>query len=493
MTGLLESLGSLAGPSAYVVVSLLAALEASAFVGLFVPGELAMLVGGYIAYEGRASLALMMIFATVGAAVGDSVGYEIGRYLGHSMRRSRLGQKVGDERWERAEHYLVVRGGRAVFFGRFIGVLRALVPALAGASGMKYRRFLVWNVLGAAIWAPSLVGLGYLAGGSYRRVEHYAGRAGLILLVLLAMIGGVGALGHWVSRNQEKVHAFGRRILARPGIARVYARYRGQLVFLGRRFKPGQALGLALTLQLAVLGLAGWAFGSVVQDVATGRGAARIDMPISKALLSRRVPWLTTTMKGVTDMGSMAILVVAAVAVGLLARKLTKNWLPFVVLGAALVGGWLVPDLVKPLVGRVRPQMGALVAKEGYSFPSGHAAQAIALYGAVAWLGAGWLRSWRGKVAAWTVALLLVLMVGFSRVYLGVHWTTDVLGGYALGAVWLAVVLVTTSAIQGAWRRHHHRIATGVPTLDPGEAEAGAIAAGAGAGEQAEAEAGAAP
>jgi undecaprenyl-diphosphatase len=452
---LLESVGSLAGPSAYLVIALFAALESSAFVGLFIPGELALLLGGYIAYQGHAGLVPMMAAATAGAIVGDSIGYEIGRHLEGSIRRSRLGRKVGDERWARAEHYVALRGGRAVFFGRFVGVLRALVPALAGVSRIRYRRFLLWNALGAVIWGPSLVGLGYLAGGSYRRMEHYAGRAGLVLLLLAVMVGGIAALGRWVSRNPDRVRAFGRRLVDRPFLIRVHSRYRAQLDFVGRRLKPGQALGLALTLQLAALGLAGWAFGAVVFDVVRGTGTVRFDTKVSRMLLTRRVAWLTTTMHGVSDFGGALLLAAVIVLLGLAARRYAGSWVPLMVLSAALVGAVVLGDVVKPLVARARPPYAASVGVNGYTFPSGHATQSIAVYGGLAYVAAGWLRTWSAKVAAWTIAVVVVLLIGFSRIYLGLHWVTDVLGGYALGAVWLAAVLVTTSAVQGAWRRRH--------------------------------------
>jgi undecaprenyl-diphosphatase len=450
--GLLK-LGTLAGGSAYLIIGVLAALEASAFVGLFVPGEVGVLAGGYIAYQGRASLIPMMIVATAGAIIGDSIGYEIGRHLGASIRRSRFGAKVGEERWAKAENYLAVKGGRAVFFGRFIGLLRALVPALAGVSKMRYRKFLFWNALGALIWAPTLVGLGYLAGSSYKRVEHYAGRAGLVLLALAVMIGGVAALGRWVSRHPERVRAFGQRILARPIPGRIHRRYHAQLGFVVRRLKPGRAVGLALTLQLIALGLAGWAFGSVVQDVVSG-DAGRFDMDLTKNLLERRVGWLTTVMSAVTHLGGAAVLVPLVVVVGLVARRFSGSWAPLVILVVGVVGGILLSDVVKPLVGRNRPALPGAMHGDGFAFPSGHATQSVAAYGGLAYLAAGWFRTWAAKVAVWTMALALVLVIGFSRIYLGLHWTTDVLGGYALGAAWLAAVLVTTSAVQGALGRH---------------------------------------
>jgi len=152
--GLLDWLAELASPWGYIIVGTLALLEASAMIGLLVPGEAALLVGGFLASQQRADLKVMMVVAAVGAIFGDSVGYEIGKHLGPSLRRSRLGQWVGEERWARAEDYLAHHGGRAVFFGRFIGVLRAMVPTIAGLSRMPYRTFLPWNALGGSSGRP---------------------------------------------------------------------------------------------------------------------------------------------------------------------------------------------------------------------------------------------------------------------------------------------------------------------------------------------------
>src|SRR6266511_5207207 len=148
MSGLLHTAASLASPWAYIVLALLAAAESAAFVGLAIPGETAMLLGGFLAYQGRVDLGVMMAAGAVGAVVGDSVGYEIGRLFGEPLKRSRLGRRVGQDRWARAEAYLRAKGGRAVFLGRFVGLLRALVPALAGMSRLPYRTFLPWNLAG---------------------------------------------------------------------------------------------------------------------------------------------------------------------------------------------------------------------------------------------------------------------------------------------------------------------------------------------------------
>jgi membrane protein DedA with SNARE-associated domain len=187
---LISSLGGSLVPWGYVIVFLGAAAESAAFAGLVVPGETLMLLAGYLCWRGDLDLGVTMACAISGAIIGDSIGYEIGRHLGRRIYSSRLGQWVGRERWERARNYLRRRGGRAVFLGRFISVLRALVPAVAGDARLPYPVFLMWNAAGAILWGILHVGIGYLAGPSYHVVENVIGKAswGVLGLVVATAV-----------------------------------------------------------------------------------------------------------------------------------------------------------------------------------------------------------------------------------------------------------------------------------------------------------------
>jgi len=298
MSRVLDAAARLASPWAYIILGLLAAAESAAFVGLAIPGEAAMLLGGFLAHQGRVNLPVMMVAGAVGAVVGDQLGYQIGHLFGEPLKRSRLGRRVGQDRWARGEAYLRDKGGRAVFLGRFVGVLRALVPALAGMSRMPYRTFLPWNVAGGVIWAPGLVLAGYLAGRSYQRVEQLAGRASLLLAAVLVLVGGVVLGARWVARHPDRVRALADRQLDRPWVARVRARYQRQLGFLAERLRPGGALGLTLTASVVALVGAGWAFGAVLQDVLAGDEGALLDQPMQRFFVAHREAWLTPSCAG---------------------------------------------------------------------------------------------------------------------------------------------------------------------------------------------------
>ena len=448
MSAVLDTAAHLASPWAYIVLALLAAAESAAFVGLAIPGETAMLLGGFLAYQGRVSLPVMMAAGAIGAIVGDSVGYEIGRVFGEPLKNSRLGRRVGADRWARGEAYLRAKGGRAVFLGRFVGLLRALVPALAGMSRMPYRTFLPWNAAGGIVWAPGFVFLGYLAGRSYQQVERVAGRASLLLLLVVVVVGAVVLGARWVAAHPDRVRAMADRQLDRPWVTRLRARYHRQLVFLEQRLRPHGALGLSLTMSVLALVAAGWAFGAVLQDVLAGDDGALLDGPVQRFFVAHREPWLTTVMRGVTDLGNSAVLIGLLLAVGLVWWWRRRTWRPLTLLACAYLGAWGLSEAVKDLTHRARPPAADAIGHwTGFAFPSGHTTKATAVYGMLAALLAATAPRWGRKVGLWTAATLLAGLVGLSRLYLGAHWLTDVLGALALGAAWLFVVLTLEHTI----------------------------------------------
>lgn len=173
MTELLRRIGDSVGVWLYVIAGGLAFAEASILVGMVLPGEAALLVAGYFCAQGPLSLPVMMVVAIVCAVAGDSVGYEFGRKFGPSLRRSKVGGWIGEGRWEQVDGFLHRHGGKAVLLGRLTAILRALMPSMAGMSGLRYRTFLAWNAAGGIVWGGGCVLLGYLFANALAKIEKY--------------------------------------------------------------------------------------------------------------------------------------------------------------------------------------------------------------------------------------------------------------------------------------------------------------------------------
>lgn len=170
-----------------LLVFLLPALEASIFIGVVLPGEIAVLLGGVAASRGSVPLAAVLTAACLGAVIGDQIGYVVGREWGQQVLR-RIPDNILDEgRLQKGREYVRRTGAKGVVLGRWTAALRALVPGLAGMSHMSYPRFLIANIIGGVGWALTVGIVGYLAGNSYKKVESALGSVSYVLLGLIVV------------------------------------------------------------------------------------------------------------------------------------------------------------------------------------------------------------------------------------------------------------------------------------------------------------------
>ncbi|MHB1010213.1 MAG: DedA family protein [Propionibacteriaceae bacterium] len=188
MNSVISTLLTMHGPAVYAVITVLVFLEAAAFVGLVMPSETAVVVGGVLASRGNLSLPLLAGLVTIAAVVGDSLGYLVGRRFGPAIRLSRAGRWIGTPRWDRAHAYVQSHGAWAVVLGRWVGMMRAMVPATAGMVGLSYRRFLAANLVGVLAWVAGVLAMGYLAAGSITSVQGSLGLISTIGAVALVAV-----------------------------------------------------------------------------------------------------------------------------------------------------------------------------------------------------------------------------------------------------------------------------------------------------------------
>jgi membrane protein DedA with SNARE-associated domain len=188
------------GSWSYLVIFAAAALECAAFAGLLVPGESLVLASGFFAHQGILEVAPVMIAAGLGAVTGDNIGFFLGSWLGREWLLRR-GSRFGLRRrgLARVEGFFQRQGPKAVFFGRFVGFARALIPFVAGASKMPYRKFVLYDAAGAVLWTVAFVTIGYIVGASWQVAEQWISRSGLILAAIVLLGGSV----LWIRRRRR--------------------------------------------------------------------------------------------------------------------------------------------------------------------------------------------------------------------------------------------------------------------------------------------------
>ena len=197
LTDLSETLGNWT----YALVGGLAFLETGAFVGLVAPGETAVVLGGVVAAHGEIDLWAILLLVWGAAAAGDLASFALGRRLGRPFLIAR-GPRIGvtAPRLERVERFFDRHGPKAILVGRFVGIIRAVAPFLAGASGMRVRAFLPWSLLGTLVWAATFTLVGYAFSESFSSAAEVTTRAALGLAVVAAL-----ALAWHTHRRQRRV------------------------------------------------------------------------------------------------------------------------------------------------------------------------------------------------------------------------------------------------------------------------------------------------
>jgi undecaprenyl-diphosphatase len=431
------------GQWGYLVIFLGATLESAAFLGLFIPGESLVLVAGFLAAQGLLDLDVLISTVAIGAALGDSIGYEMGRRMGRPALM-RYGSHVGltDVRVEKANALFARHGSKTILLGRFVGFARAIVPFLAGSSSIPYRKFLPYNVLGAALWSSAVVLLGYFLGASWRTAERWIGRASAIFGGILLFFLLLAWLYRWAVRHEADITEEWKHFLQRPRIAALRRRFAPQIAFLHARLSPRSYLGLNLTLGALILIGASWLFGGIAEDVVSGDPLTLVDARIADWFRAHTSPVLTECMLFISSLhGPAAISILMSLVALYLFWK--RDWYWLICLVVTVPSGMLLNVLMKYAFRRASPSFdNPLLAVSSYSFPSGHAAGTTLFYGVLAAMLISRISVWRSRVIIFLSALALVLLVALSRVYLGVHYLSDVLGGFAEAMAWLTLCLV---------------------------------------------------
>lgn len=451
-TWLLESFDWLpSGGAYYALIGAISFVESLAVVGIFCPGSVLIVFAGFLAAHGKGDFNLVVAVSAGGALVGDLLSYLLGARLGGVFMNLQLLQKR-KELLHKSEIFFLEHGGKSVFLGRFVGFLRPFIPFVAGTSQMRPGPFFLYALVSGILWGIAYPGLGYFFGASWKLVQLWAGRFSLLLTILLVVLvlNGlfwkklVPRLVPWFSRRWSRAQMAWQAFLQRPAVLGFAYRYPRLWTFLRGRFSPQHGSGLYLTVGFTVSLL----FALLFLWLAAGIPfLTRMDRRLYDLLAETRHPAVTTLMLVITSLANGPVIAMFAGLV-LLWLVLSNRDFSALLLAIGIGGGDLLVFLLKFLFDRPRPVPFLPGLQTAYaSLPSGHAFTALVLCGLIVYFFLGTVRNWQSGLALLLSASLLASLVGFSRIYLGVHWLSDVLAGFALAAVWLTF-LITASEMR---------------------------------------------
>ena len=436
------------------MVGILAFLETGAFIGLLVPGETALLVGGAVAGQGVINVFLLIAIAWIMAFLGDTTSFWLGHRLGREFIL-RHGPRFGisHERYEQVEDYFEKHGGKTVLIGRFIGLVRALSPFVAGSSGMRYRAFAPYSILGSGLQITMHVLAGYFFARSIDAAAQYVGLAALAVGALIVF--SVGSYLAWKylrePGNRVKTVSWMAGRWYTAWIVRLARRYETQLRWIQDRFTPGGTFGLEVTTLSAIVAVASFVLFAYAGILLDDGGPTPGDLRAFDVTDLIQTGWLTSVAKAITALGSTFVLLpLMVLTAAVLALK--RRWTQVVVLVLSAIAIFDGNHLIKEWVARPRPPDG-LIDVPGYSYPSGHAAHSVFYVWLSVTIAVRLRPDMTRKAALVAGGLLLSGLVGLSRVYLNVHYLSDVLGGWALGALCFAFFAVA-ALLAGQLRKN---------------------------------------
>jgi undecaprenyl-diphosphatase len=424
-----------------LLVFLVAFSESLLIIGIIVPGAALMIGIGILIANGNLPLGSTMLWAIAGAVSGDGFSFWLGYHFRERLPRWPLMRRY-QKLFDHGQRFFNRHGGKSVVFGRFVGPVRAIIPTIAGLMAMPPWQFLLVNVVSAILWAPVYLLPGLILGATIELAAEVTLRLIVLLLILLTLF----LLTRWFIRFLY------RRLAPRTGmligsLLRWSQRHplSGRLVSAlidPQRPETPVLTGLAVTLLLAAV-----LFFSILTQISSSLAPGGVNQSIYLFMQSLRTPAMDTIMTAITMLGDMVVLTGFA-TLGILwlwwkgQRPAAIHWLAAIAFGGILVRVLKVTlDVPRPALEGITPG--------SFSFPSAHTSMSLLVYGFAAVILARQVSA-RWHYPVYLLTGVLVMLIALSRLYLGVHWFSDVLGGLMLGLVWISLLGI-------AWRRHSFR------------------------------------
>jgi undecaprenyl-diphosphatase len=418
-----------------LVIAIIALVESLALVGVLVPGVVMLTAAASMAGHQEIALPTVLLVAFTGAVIGDGVSF----LLGYTQRERVMGL------WPLSRHpewlaqgsrFFRRYGSLSVFFARFVGPVRPIVPMIAGMLHMSPGAFLWANLASAVLWAPAYVLPGYLLGRTWQKLLDLPPGAEAILIGLGVALVILAVVFSWLRQQVARSGRLYRLVAAGARRHPVMRR-----LWLGQvRGRDEVPLASWLLLILALGALSGWTLMVILQD-----GPTALDLRIHALFAFLWPPGLEPIGQLLARVGD---------SFGILALVLPWGlWLlwkghrsAFWHLTVGLAGIALLNTLGKALIGRERPEAPLHLA-DSFAYPSAHVSATVVVLGLAAAFIAQEVPRHRAHGVYW-VAILMAVSMATSRLIIGVHWFSDLVGGALLGLVVCALVRLSWQSSQ---------------------------------------------
>ena len=441
----------------YLIIFILAFFESFAFVGLIIPGSIAVIIGGFLVAQGIMDLGDLFIFASLGAILGDSFSFYLGKKGIISFHENNRIFKLS--LLEKGESYFRKHGGKSVFWGRFIGWVRPIIPFVAGVFNLNKKTFYFWNILSGLLWAVTHIAVGFFFGQTWETISVWTTRGSAFLLGFFLFVFILYILKWLVVKKGKQflyfslsvLHSIKYAIINNSDVKSFVNKHHLFFKFIKGRLDKSRFWGLPVTLLSFAFIYTITLFVGIIEDIITPDLITSIDTRVNNLLALFRNTDLTQFFLWITLLGKWQIVLIFSIAtISILC--IWRKRLYILPLLLTIIGSEIFTALGKIAFHRPRPEL-AIYTEHSFSFPSGHATIAMAFYGFITYILIRHSVKWKTKVNIFFIGLAVILLIGFSRLYLGVHYVSDVWGGYLVGALWLIIGISISEWIH-SWRKN---------------------------------------
>ncbi len=432
----------------YWFVFLAALGESIAFLGFFVPGSIVVVISGGMAAQGVYDLRTLFYVVVAAALTGNTIGYLLGRHGKKILKKYPPLWK----HLEQGQSFFKRHGGKSIFLGHFLGPLRHLIPMVAGLAEMPFLPFQLVNIASILAWSAAHIAVGFVFGGLWDIALLWLSRFGIAIVLVIAVVALFAWTWEWVLKQGRESVKLLRSLFSsvieiigrQPNVKKFLARHETSVSFVADRFSMRSFFGLPFTLLTLVFLYAAALLTDLVQEIAFPSSFSALDERIAHLLFDFRHPVAAGFFYFITLFAQTGVIIAVMFFLTLLLWRKRHAIFAFG-LWLTLFLSELLTQGGKILFQRLRPdELLRAISEDSFSFPSMHAATAAAFTGYIAYMVIRTSRSWTLKVGAVFTSIIAILLIDLSRMYLGLHYLSDVVAGDLVGLLCVAIVISIT-------------------------------------------------